>query len=632
MNRFLLNLLLCLQVLSLTAQTNKGITDSVFRIKEVTVSSNRLEYFSIGNKIRTVDSSLLGSYATSNLAQVLGSYSQVQINSYGLGLSNPSIRGTGTSHTAVLWNGFNLQDVLNGGVDCALLPVNFFDDIAVQYGGCSALFGSGAIGGAIHLSDRADFDKGFRSALYTGYGSFENMFGGLNLGYSNARYSGFVKSFYSEAKNDFEFNFSSDHNSRSESMKNADRKQYGILTGNRFLLGKNNTLENYIWFQDNNKNIAPTLLNFDNSSFDNQKDKFYRFTTSWKTWNERSDFTLRTYFSNYNTIWDSLHYKSVQFSNQAEYNLKINKNHLLNIGMDYTFEKGVAKNLISNAHRNRIALFTSYRFTSSDNKLQVVANIRNEMIEHIITPITFSIGLEYPIIHIFSLKGNISKNYRVPTFNDLYWFPGGNPDLKNESGFNKEYGFLFSPKFNSLTLRYEFTRFSNNVTDWILWQPSLNDKNIWTPQNVNKVWARGFENDLSVSFPADKLLIKTSLSYSYTRSTKEKSDAPGDITYRKQLIYVPVHKGLASISMRYHGYSFYYAQSFTGTRYSSKDNVNSIEPYSLGNLSVSKNLKYQQFQFNISFQVNNLWNSVYQVMPYYPMPLRNFQLNLQLNL
>ena len=50
---------------------------------------------------------------------------------------------------------------------------------------------------------------------------------------------------------------------------------------------------------------------------------------------------------------------------------------------------------------------------------------------------------------ILSKKGNIvakasvSRNYRFPTLNDLYFLPGGNPDLKNEHGFSYDAGVSF---------------------------------------------------------------------------------------------------------------------------------------------------------------------------------------------
>ena len=625
MNRFLLTVLFFWHAVFADGQTTKGITDSVFQIREVTVSSNRLEYFSIGNKIRTVDSSLLGSYSTSNLAQVIGAYSQVQINSYGLGLSNPSIRGTGSSHTAVLWNGFNLQDLLNGGVDCSLLPINFFDDIKVQYGGCSALYGSGAIGGAIHLNNKVDFEKGFISSVTTGYGSYDNMFGGLNMGYGNASYAGFIKTFYNNAQNDFKFKNTAEFGSPIVRLKNAERKQYGVLAGNAFRLDTHSKLESFFWFQDNDKNIPSTMVAYSQS---NERDKFYRTTASWKTWNENSDLTIRSYFSNYYMIYDNNHFQSIQSSSEAEYNIKLSPNHIFNSGLDYTYEKAIAKNLLSNVHRNRISLFNSYRFTSNESKLKIALNVRNEMINRALTPITFSAGFEKTITSSLVLKGVLSRNYRVPTFDDLYWQNGGNPNLKCELGLNQDLGLIFTKRLENINLRLETSGFNNKVSNWILWSPA--DNGLWYSENISKVWARGVENDLSVSFPIQQALIKTSFSYTYTKSTKINADYPSDPALNQQLIYVPLHKCLLSMTMLYKGYTFYFAQSYSSKRFTKTDNSKSVAPYTIGNMSISKKINLHNQALDVSFQINNLWNATYQVMEYYPMPLLNYQLNIHL--
>jgi iron complex outermembrane receptor protein len=533
----------------------------------------------------------------------------------------------------VLWNGFNLQDLLNGGVDCSLLPINFVDDIKVQYGGCSALFGSGAIGGVIHLNNTLNFEKGLSSSISTGYGSYDNIFGGLNLGYSNASYSGFIRSFYNNAQNNFKFKNTIESNSPTQILKNAEREQYGILAGNAIKLGIKSKLESFVWFQDNDKNIPPTMATFSNPTNDNERDRFYRATASWKTWGNNSDFSLRSGFSNYFMTYDTSNFQSIQSSTNAEYNLKINANHLLNIGLDYTYEKGIAESLISNAQRNRIALFTSYRFTDNESKWKIALNFRDEAINQNFTPLTFSLGFERTITNSLLLKGIVSKNYRVPTFNDLYWEGLGNPNLKCESGLNEDLGFIFSPKIDRIGIRYEASGFNNMVTNWILWYPHVNqaDKGKWKPENMSEVWARGIENDLSVVFPIDKLLVKTSISYSFTKSTKSKADFAGDPALNKQLIYVPLHKGLFSFTLKYKGFDLYYGQSYAGRRYSEMDNSRFVSPYSIGNISISKNLTFWNQALTISLQANNLWNSDYQVMEYYPMPPRNYQINIHLN-
>ena len=41
-------------------------------------------------------------------------------------------------------------------------------------------------------------------------------------------------------------------------------------------------------------------------------------------------------------------------------------------------------------------------------------------------------------------KASISRNYRFPTLNDLYFQPGGNPDLQPEHGFTYDGGVSFA--------------------------------------------------------------------------------------------------------------------------------------------------------------------------------------------
>ena len=53
---------------------------------------------------------------------------------------------------------------------------------------------------------------------------------------------------------------------------------------------------------------------------------------------------------------------------------------------------------------------------------------RQQIIGSNLTPFTFSAGAEYIFFKWLSAKGNVSKVYRVPTLNDLYWNPGGNID------------------------------------------------------------------------------------------------------------------------------------------------------------------------------------------------------------
>ena len=104
--------------------------DTVKSLALIEVTSSRLVNFSIGTKIYSIDSNIINQYKSGNLATLLENESQLFIKSYGIGnLATPSFRGSGASHTAILWNNFNLNSPLTGQLDLSLLPNNFINNI-----------------------------------------------------------------------------------------------------------------------------------------------------------------------------------------------------------------------------------------------------------------------------------------------------------------------------------------------------------------------------------------------------------------------------------------------------------------------------------------------------------------------
>ncbi len=123
------------------------------------------------------------------------------------------------------------------------------------------------------------------------------------------------------------------------------------------------------------------------------------------------------------------------------------------------------------------------------------------------------------------MRFNFSKNYRVPTFNDLFWETGGNADLKAESALQFELGNDFKFKhFNIQT-----NAFYNDIQDMIQWIPTGGSA-YWTPVNVNHVKTYGGEIIGTANW--NNFQFKTI--YTYTESINQATD--------KTLIYVPKHQ------------------------------------------------------------------------------------------
>jgi len=69
----------------------------------------------------------------------------------GVGMRGFSGRGTGQSRTLVLLDGQPLNDPYTGGVSWTSLPVDEVERVEVVRGPFSALYGSNAMGGVVHI-------------------------------------------------------------------------------------------------------------------------------------------------------------------------------------------------------------------------------------------------------------------------------------------------------------------------------------------------------------------------------------------------------------------------------------------------------------------------------------------------
>ena len=104
--------------------------DTVMQLPEFETNTSRFKQFTVGVKSTITDSLTKHILQQQNLAQLLAYSSPLNIKVYGQGqLATTGFRGAGAQHTAVLWNGINLQNSMNGQTDFSMFPVDFADEV-----------------------------------------------------------------------------------------------------------------------------------------------------------------------------------------------------------------------------------------------------------------------------------------------------------------------------------------------------------------------------------------------------------------------------------------------------------------------------------------------------------------------
>jgi len=612
--------------------------DSIYKLPEVKITEDRLNDFSTGLSIIKIDSKKIEESNLRNLSEVISENSAVFLKTYGQGsLSTIAIRGTGPAHTGLFWNGININPSNIGLSDFSLIPSALINDVEIQLGSAASLYGSGVIGGAVHLNSKPEFKKKTIISLTGMAGSFGLYEGALSGIFSNEKWYSSVAGYYIECENNFPFT----NTKPQEKLVSADYFSYGATAEVHHLFKKNYIVSLHAWHTYTHRSLPPTMTSVDNG--EQQSDSSFRFLIEAKKLFSKS--TLKTKiawlkeFERYdrqkadtiNPVND-IHtkYNSQGIISEAEFSTQIIRKAKLNAGINYTFYSVDITEYGQIQTRNQGAVFLSILYPFAKHKWKSTLNLRQELAEGYRIPFTPSLGVEGKVWKFISARANVSRSYRVPTMNDRFWQPGGNPDLKPESGWNMETGFFtsYNDSTKLFTPSFSITGYSSMIDNWISWQPLDTNHNIWSPVNLQKVWARGLEGNAGLLYKNKNIETGISAYYNYTISTIVETSASLKNSIGKQLIYVPLHNLSASINFRWKTISFAYIQSYTGKRFTTSDNNYSLPAYSIGNTVLNYNLRLKKFGIGLGFRINNIWNSSYQALAYRPMPGRNFNISL----
>ncbi|MDQ3111841.1 MAG: TonB-dependent receptor [Bacteroidota bacterium] len=586
-----------------------------------------------GLVIEKPDSIQSSRFQSGTVTDLLGQNGMLFLKSYGGGnLATTTIRGASASQTPVMWNGINLQSPTNGNVDLSLLPVILCDYVSIQNGGGSAGWGSGAIGGVIQTGNAVEFGKGYR-VHYAGLaGSFGQIENGIKLGYSNQRFSTNVRAYRQTAENNFTYRNLAVNGFPKDTIMNSDFLQEGIY-GEVAARSKSDQHHLYVrgWYQNSKRGIPPTML--ESAGTTRQKDEFFRGVIDFRIAKEKYFLQFKSvvftefmdFYPGYNQPTSLTH--SAVFINEADFIYKFNRKISVSAGANYTFSKADVTQFVPVTKQDRVSVFAGINYLAFEN-LDFALNLRDELVMGKRTPLVGSFGVEWWKYKFLTLRASVSRNYRIPTFNDLYWVPGGNPDLQPEDSWNEDVSADVHFERKKIKFSYIVTVYNRNTENWILWQPG---PGYWSPVNLLSVWSRGVEHRLKIKWTKNKADITFLGGYDYVRATNEKSKAVNDVSVGKQLMYLPANHFFGMIQFTYRKFYLAYNHQYNDLRFTATDHTSYLPAFDIASLTIGQRVNMKNSYFDIFFRVNNLFDKKYQAIAWRPMPGRNFQLGITID-
>jgi len=226
------------------------------------------------------------------------------------------------------------------------------------------------------------------------------------------------------------------------------------------------------------------------------------------------------------------------------------------------------------------------------------------------------------------LRGNYGKSFRQPSNNALFWkedvYASGNPDLKPEKSEHSEIGFEFKvPLFSNSKLSLGSTYFHNSVKDIIIWRKRFDGK--YVPQNISRSRMTGHDDFVSLEFFGKAAKID------YRNNATQAINKSGDKTYDGKLIpFQPRYVTDLNISIDYKLLQLSCKNRWVSERYRTEANTLKENPYHLVDLSFGLKKRIYRWEVMLNGQIKNLTNEKYFLIERYPMPGREWGLDLEI--
>jgi vitamin B12 transporter len=604
-------------------------------IKEVEIRGKTDGQDYKGYKATHIDSSLIGIYNQRTLADLIAENSIIHLKTYGSGgLATTSFRGTGPGHTQITWNEINLNNPMVGQSDLSLIPAGFIDEINIYYGGGSMSINSGGSGGMIDLKTNPDWDDQEVFFINPGIGSFGKRSGLVKVKAGTKGFQSVTKAFLSNSDNDFRYlNSVARESPIWETRENSEVRQKGFIQ-ELYFRNSRSSLSARIWYQSASRNLPVPIISPTMNPPEKQSDESLRTMLTYVSKKGLTDIHFTAAF-----ISDKLDYTnelaSVDSRNlskriilKSDLQRRVNKMLKLEFTLNDELNLINTNNYAGNKSRN-LASADAIAETDLTQWLAARVLVRQMIQDSRFLAPDFSVSTEIKPFRekYYFIKASFSKNSKIPSLNDMYWSPGGNPDLKSETGYTSEITLdMTSYLSGSLKIKNDLTFFRNHISDMIQWRPG--ESYYWEAGNIGNIVTSGLESGLDVNYTVQRFNARLNAGYAFTKAAIEGANTDNQEFSGNQLVYIPENQINALLRLSWQHFYSVFTASYTGKRFLTADNSQYLPQYSISDLTLGTKLNAGNVSCDLGFIVENLFNASYQNIAYYPMPGRSFLVSI----
>jgi vitamin B12 transporter len=557
----------------------------------------------------------------SSVVDVLRSSEGMFLKDYGptASLKTVSFRGMAAEHILVLYDGTRLNNFQNGLVDFSLLPLNNVERVEVVRGGNSALYGADAIGGIINIISSRPSDT-------------LNLHADASLGsYDYQRYSfdargrlqgiGLVLGvMHDQANGDYPFIYHRPGlNDTTQKRDGADFTRTQMYLNSDYSFDERSNMTFSLQRVKSNQG-APGSLTY--VSHLRQDDDAVTSVASFRdhhidgiavSVNMGLSYDLQMYYSQTKTILETFNPQIEWIA--ASWDRVIAGGEFVEGSLEGMLPDAVIKRIQRSFYISNEMVFQ--RQAESLDRLSLYQSVRYDALSEGQEAYSPKVGFNVRIMRDWDtrVRASYGKNFRMPTFNDLYDVWLGNPSLRPEHSECFDVG-IETALDRSGRQNIQITYFAITTKDRIL--PNA----YYYPVNISQAQSTGIEGRYDLKFPFDEMSAFADVTFN--AASRKSSDS----TNGKQFLYIPKAVCSLGCSANIAGFNCTFTEMYTSKRFITEDESGWLPEYWLSDVNFSTVVPLNSVRLTLHAEVSNLFDTDYQVLPGYPMPGRTFRLTI----
>lgn len=221
------------------------------------------------------------------------------------------------------------------------------------------------------------------------------------------------------------------------------------------------------------------------------------------------------------------------------------------------------------------------------------------------------------------VRASWRQAFRLPSFNDLYYYRLGNRDLRPERTNETNIGLTYSGHLPAGQLSVTADAYLNRVHDLIVAFPTTF---AWKMYNYGKVDIKG------LNFMAEYRQKSVMVNVGYNLNDARNITASSTSRYSRQVPYTARHSGNASVIWQNRLVNVGYALQWMGKRYSSlmHERQYRLPSFDDHSLTLKKIFMVSKRHCEVSLMCKNILDRQYEIIQFYPMPGRSFFLSVKM--